>query len=580
MAVNRYDTPAQLQFINTYVPIPFEQLYTLGKEANARVDKALEDFGKSMDKFGDFRSRSNKDMQTWYDETIGKQMPYIDQMAKNPDLIKDRAFRAQMQASINNVDRALLSKLKQNAAQFDEYKKMEQQLALAGKGNPLWHNRDFSNYDSTIQPLFDETPIPYMDINELSKPYMDQLKPGYIKTEGVYDYFGNTKEDLNAVANAHLTDMINTPQGQMHLKMYMQANPNATTNDAIEWFRNAIVDSNIDRTLRPKREMNDMYKLQLQAALTAAKKGKSGKGGNSNSTPVLFSTKVASTLYYDKLGSKDDSQVDKARRWFASNSSEHDRYVNNKDINGKETTRAVNAREYVTNLFEPIGGDSQFINAAELDASSSIKGVDGKHIYSADGVIGMMTLEQFMNAKMGITAENSNWDETRIKIEEDLISGNIPGVAIIPTDKVLIENSFPGQESFTQEYRLMIPTEYFEELMPDTFEGFWGGDYKGEDLLNDKKFRAFISTLNGKIANGDGIISNQPSVRMEKDGSFSAGANTVYNKRYVEIPVVKGVLTNEQTRSRANTEEFKYTNMGTSANRDYREENEDLIYAR
>ena len=119
MAVNRYDTPAQLQFINTYVPIPFEQLYTLGKEANTRVDKALEDFGKSMDKFGDFRSRSNKDMQTWYDETIGKQMPYIDQMAKNPDLIKDRAFRAQMQASINNVDRALLSKLKQNAAQFD-----------------------------------------------------------------------------------------------------------------------------------------------------------------------------------------------------------------------------------------------------------------------------------------------------------------------------------------------------------------------------------------------------------------------------------------------------------------------------
>ena len=41
--VNRYDRPAEAQFINTYVPLPFQQLYTLGKEANARVDKAIAD---------------------------------------------------------------------------------------------------------------------------------------------------------------------------------------------------------------------------------------------------------------------------------------------------------------------------------------------------------------------------------------------------------------------------------------------------------------------------------------------------------------------------------------------------------
>ena len=41
MAINRYDTPAQAEFINTYVPIPFEQLYTLGRDAKAEVDKAI-----------------------------------------------------------------------------------------------------------------------------------------------------------------------------------------------------------------------------------------------------------------------------------------------------------------------------------------------------------------------------------------------------------------------------------------------------------------------------------------------------------------------------------------------------------
>ena len=103
---NRYDTPVQLDFINTYVPIPFEQLYNLGKAANDRVDKALSDFTTSMDKFGEFYSRSKVDMQRWYDATIGKQMPLIDQMAKNPELIKDKAFQAQLKSSIANVDRA------------------------------------------------------------------------------------------------------------------------------------------------------------------------------------------------------------------------------------------------------------------------------------------------------------------------------------------------------------------------------------------------------------------------------------------------------------------------------------------
>lgn len=58
--VNRYDRPAEAQFINTYVPLPFQQLYTLGKEANARVDKAIADLSGALDKWSDFRSPSEK----------------------------------------------------------------------------------------------------------------------------------------------------------------------------------------------------------------------------------------------------------------------------------------------------------------------------------------------------------------------------------------------------------------------------------------------------------------------------------------------------------------------------------------
>ena len=88
MAVNRYDNPAQAQFVDTYVPIPFEQLYTLGKQANERVDKALADYRTAANTWADFQSQSMKDMQTWDAETRGKVLPIIDQAAKNPEAIK------------------------------------------------------------------------------------------------------------------------------------------------------------------------------------------------------------------------------------------------------------------------------------------------------------------------------------------------------------------------------------------------------------------------------------------------------------------------------------------------------------
>ena len=574
MAVNRYDTPAQLQFINTYVPIPFEQLYTLGKEANARVDKALEDFGKSMDKFGDFRSRSNKDMQTWYDETIGKQMPYIDQMAKNPDLIKDRAFRAQMQASINNVDRALLSKLKQNAAQFDEYKKMEQQLALAGKGNPLWHNRDFSNYDSTIQPLFDETPIPYMDINELSKPYMDQLKPGFLRSNGVYDYTGIAASDLERVANAHLTDIANTPQGQMHMQMFMRNNPDATPEQALAWLRKSIIDSNQDRLIE-NRTINPVYAL-----LNKPSSRKSGSGSNkSTNPPVVLSTKLAASMSHDKL-SAGNTQIDKARNWFAEDSEKRNQYLNNSDSSGKITSRSQNAKSIINGLFQSVGSQIDFVNEAELPSKEYVKSLDGRRIYSGAGKVGMMTQEAYVNAKMGIPAQESGWDAARLALEEDIMTGNIPGVGIIPTDKLFTEQTYPGQESFTQEYRLLIPVSYFEKTMPDTYEGWFGSDLTGEKLLKDDDFKAFIKSLNGNIPGDNGKIANTPSLRLDDDGTFSAGSDVQFNGLYVEIPVVKGVLNNESTRDLANQKEFQDTNMGTNSNREYRETNEEIIYGR
>lgn len=282
MAINRYDTPAETQFIDTYVPIPFEKLYALGKQAKDDVDKALADTSAAFKNWDDFKSLSEKDIQTWYNETTGKAMPLVNEMIKNPDLIKSAEGRMRLQSVINNVDRAKLATLRQSAENMNTYDKLTKELMTKGLYNPDWHYRDFSNYDST-RGIFNETPVAYMDYNTLSKPYYDQMKPGFIETRGGYDYIGNTMNDLEAVANAHLTDMINTPQGKMHIQSLMKQG--LSRDEAVATFRQGIIDSNVDRIIRPTRIINEFAKMQEEFAARVRLKN-AGKGDEETQTVV------------------------------------------------------------------------------------------------------------------------------------------------------------------------------------------------------------------------------------------------------------------------------------------------------
>lgn len=298
MAVNRYDNPAQAQFINTYVPIPFEQLYTLGKEAKAEVDKAYDAYTSALDKWGEFQSPSEVDTKAFYDETYGRALPVAEEMAKNIDLIKTPEGRAKIFSVINNTDRAKLSMLKQSAANLRARQEINAKLMMEGKYNPLWHDVDFTNYNTQSSGIYNDlAPLAYKDIRELSDPYYSKLQKGYLYTQGGYDYFGNTMEDLEGVANAHLNDIANTPEAKMHMQKYMEST-GANAQQALEWLRQSVIDSNIDRTIRPTREVNP-YSL-LAAKTQAVKKAKEQEVSNQSRVKELQA--ALALRRYNKLG--------------------------------------------------------------------------------------------------------------------------------------------------------------------------------------------------------------------------------------------------------------------------------------
>ena len=94
------------------------------------------------------------------------------------------------------------------------------------------------------------------------------------------------------IANARYNDLINTPQGQKYYEQFLRQN-NGNTDKAREAFINMIADSQIDRTLRPNREVDPVW--------LATAKANSRSGSDNSDNPVLNRLDLINTGLNNRL---------------------------------------------------------------------------------------------------------------------------------------------------------------------------------------------------------------------------------------------------------------------------------------
>lgn len=259
--VNRYDNPAEAQFINTYVPIPFEQLYALGKAAGDRIDKALTTFKTARDNWSKFQSESMVDNANWDKVTMQDTgiRDLVNQMAANPDLIKDSRYQMALTSAINNVDTAAMRNLQQSAKNFEIRKENIARLIAQNKYNEAWHLMNNSGWNTLQQGIFtDINPTPYQTSAEMVKPYLDDLKDSFLENKGGYNWYGVTKDTTRKQVDAHLSDILATPQAREYVKQYMRSGADYDT--AVNMLTNQLYNAS-EEFARRKGEV-DPYTLQ------------------------------------------------------------------------------------------------------------------------------------------------------------------------------------------------------------------------------------------------------------------------------------------------------------------------------
>lgn len=270
MATNRFDKPIESEYISQYTPIPFEQLYAIGKANNERVDKAYQDLGNQFTKWSEFRSPSAVDTKRWYDLTVGAGQDIVNKLAANPDLIKTAEGRSLIQSFINTRPYNELSQLQQSKEGLLQRQKVNQQLMLSGKYNPMWHDIDFTNYNTLDSGVFnDVAPLAYKSEVDLVKPYVDNLKPGFIRQEGAYDWRGVSSERTDQEIANNISAIYNTPEAQKHIQVLIQQG--YTPEQANALFANRIYRAGREFAYED-RELNPLSKIYEEDRLKRAKK--------------------------------------------------------------------------------------------------------------------------------------------------------------------------------------------------------------------------------------------------------------------------------------------------------------------
>ena len=220
MQANRYDRAAEAPIMNTYVPINFGELYRIGQAQRQAVEQAANEFTNIVSKFGEFQSPSAVDTQRYYENSLGKIRDLIDEAATNPDAMKDANFRARLNSRIANLDYATLSNLKQSREGMLARQKANQELMIKGMYNPLWHDVDFTNYNTVDSGIFnDVAPLAYKSEVDLVRPYVDNMKASFMGVKDGWIHQGVSTDRTDYEIQRNLSSIQNTPEYQKHLEV-------------------------------------------------------------------------------------------------------------------------------------------------------------------------------------------------------------------------------------------------------------------------------------------------------------------------------------------------------------------------
>lgn len=267
----------------------------------------LQDFNKE---YADLDSPILADNTSYYNLTKGGIKNMFDEAAKQGvDLLRTPEGRMMVANYIATRPYDKLANLRKSRDAANEFLKARKQLEAQGLYNPLlakYDAPDMATYDTLQQGIWDKmSPTPYQNMADFSKAYFDNIQPfqrSATKNGIRYTISEIGMPDLHRIADQHFNDLVQTPQGQLMYKAFLDQN-GGDTEAARKNFNDAVVSGNIDRLRYSDNLDEQTYRMQnlaikqqnlaLRRAIAAAK----SRGDNGGPGTQLNGISLAQSWY-------------------------------------------------------------------------------------------------------------------------------------------------------------------------------------------------------------------------------------------------------------------------------------------
>lgn len=226
----------------------------------------LQDFNKE---YADLDSPILTDNTSYYNLTKGGIKNMFNEAAKQGvDLLRSPEGRMMIANYIATRPYDKLANLRKSRDAANEFLKARKQLEAQGLYNPSlakYDAPDMATYDTLQQGIWDKmSPTPYQNMADFSKSYFDNIQPfqrSATKNGIRYTISEIGMPDLHRIADQHFNDLVQTPQGQLMYKAFLDQN-GGDAEAARKNFNDAVVSGNIDRLRYSDNLDEQTYRMQ------------------------------------------------------------------------------------------------------------------------------------------------------------------------------------------------------------------------------------------------------------------------------------------------------------------------------
>jgi hypothetical protein len=222
--INRYDTPAESNYFNTFVPLPLDQITALGMKRQEDLERRQDVASKYIDQASLVDYIANSKDEEWVKQQYLPQIQKLAEEAMSTDLSNPVEWAKYSTRLRTTGTSDKIRRIEESKARWNQAQEMKQKLIAAGKYNQLLDEDPAIGWDSETG-IYNYMPEAYTDKSDLFEQYYKHMKPqskGIVTLEGGLKALrqGIDMNDVRNISNRAAQELAANPLGQQQVKLF------------------------------------------------------------------------------------------------------------------------------------------------------------------------------------------------------------------------------------------------------------------------------------------------------------------------------------------------------------------------